>query len=112
MKIHCIIQARTNSSRLPGKIYKKIGDNSLLKMVVDRCVLAQNISRVVVAKHGGQITQDRTWGASWLDGSEEPAARFMETLSEYPCDGFVRVCADSPFIDWPIIDCAAGYKLM
>jgi len=107
MKINCIIQARTGSTRLPGKIYEKIGDNSLLKMVVDRCVLAKRINCVIVAKHGGQETQSGTWGVKWLDGPEEPAARFVKVLATYPCDGFVRVCADSPFIDAAQIERAA-----
>ena len=28
----------------------------------------------------------------------------MQVLKEYPCDGFVRVCADSPLIEPQIID--------
>lgn len=37
MKVCIGIQARTNSKRLPGKIYEKIGDLTLLEWVVRNC---------------------------------------------------------------------------
>ena len=36
MKIIIGLQARTNSKRLPGKVFKKINDKPLLSFVIDR----------------------------------------------------------------------------
>lgn len=107
MKIITIIQARTGSERLPNKVNAKIGDNTLLSMVVERCLKATVPEMVIMALHGyeGHMEvpkpNDRL---KIVEGPEEPAARFLKVLAEYPCDGFVRVCADSPFIDPEIID--------
>ena len=112
MKINCIIQARMGSTRLPGKVLEKIGKNTLLRMVVERCKLAKNIDRVIVATHDIEWSVEANiTGVEWINGPEEPAARFVKVLTEYPCDGFVRVCADSPFIDAGVIDeCAAAAR--
>jgi spore coat polysaccharide biosynthesis protein SpsF len=103
MKINCIIQARMGSTRLPGKVWADIGDKTMLEMVYERCSLAKNIDNVVVAwnSENGMVPGSRY---KFVDGPEEPAARFVKVLAEYPCDGFVRVCADSPFIDPEMID--------
>jgi spore coat polysaccharide biosynthesis protein SpsF len=108
MRIITIIQARTGSTRLPGKIFKEIGDKTLLRMVVERCLKANVPEKVVVAYHDeDRILPEEEYGVPVVGGPEEPAARFLKVLTEYPCDGFVRVCADSPFIDWGIVDEAA-----
>jgi len=111
MKINCIIQARMGSTRLPGKVLEKIGDSTLLGMVLSRCDLARNIDKVIVAWNGPKYDKAQKKDGSeryWVDGPEEPAARFVKVLAEYPCDGFVRVCADSPFIDAESVDKAAN----
>lgn len=107
MIIHTIIQARMGSSRLPGKVNEKIGDKTMLQMVYERCVLAKIPQKTVIAAHGPHM--DVTWLQDGIVvyGPEEPAARFLKVLAEHPCDGFVRVCADSPFIDAGMIDEAA-----
>jgi len=107
MIINTIIQARTGSTRLPGKINEKIGDKTLLQMVYERCAMAKLPQKTILALHGQYI--DMSWAEDVIivQGPEEPAARFLKVLAEHPCDGFVRVCADSPFIDFRDIDEAA-----
>lgn len=110
--IHCIIQARMGSTRLPGKVMKKIGTQTMLEMVVERCRLAKKIDRVIVAAHGFDVDTPafNEWPdhLEWIDGPEDVAARFVKVLRRYPCYGFVRVCADSPFIDYDNVDAAAN----
>ncbi len=115
MKINCIIQARMGSTRLPGKVEMDLGGYPMLKMVTERCQQAKNIDTVVLALHGKFHRLDWTEagapplvkGLGMVFGPEEPAARFVKVLATYPCDGFVRVCADSPFIDASVVDAAA-----
>jgi spore coat polysaccharide biosynthesis protein SpsF (cytidylyltransferase family) len=77
-------------------------------MVYERCGAAQNIDKVIIAWHSDPSLSVKWTGwpadAENVEGPEEPAARFVKVLTEHPCDGFVRVCADSPFIDQEIVE--------
>ena len=46
---HIIIQARTSSSRFYKKVTKKIGNETLLGLVINRVKMAQTIDKVIVA---------------------------------------------------------------
>ena len=106
MKINCIIQARLGSTRLPGKVMMDIAGKLMVERVWERCLGASVVDEAIVAiPHADRVEM-------WLPpanfcGALEPAVRFMQVLKEYPCDGFVRVCADSPLIEPEIIDEAA-----
>ena len=43
-----LIQARLTSKRLPGKVMKKIGNRTALKMLLDRIKKAKLIDKVVI----------------------------------------------------------------
>lgn len=112
MKINCIIQARMGSTRLPGKTMARIGDKVLLDYVAERCSLAKECAHVIIAAHGfpqtvRHLQDSKRKDYTVVEGPEEPCARFMKVLAEYPCDGFVRVCADSPFIDPDTVNAVA-----
>ena len=47
--VTAIIQARMNSSRLPGKIFCKIGEKSVLEHVIFQTLCAKTIDRVIIA---------------------------------------------------------------
>ena len=49
MKTVAIIQARMESTRLPGKVLKKIYDLPLLEHIVNRTMRARNVDEVVIA---------------------------------------------------------------
>ena len=44
-----IIQARSNSVRLPGKIFKLINNKSILEILIKRLSKSINISKIIVA---------------------------------------------------------------
>ena len=46
-KIVIIIQARFGSSRLPGKIFKKLNDKIALEHVVSRLKRCKNINNII-----------------------------------------------------------------
>ena len=109
MKINCIIQARMGSTRLPGKVMMKIAGKPIVEHVWERCRAASFVDEIVLAVPVSDWALTKgIWIAPHMTyGTVEPAARFIAALDEYPCHGFVRVCADSPLIDSGIIDEAA-----
>ena len=48
-KVGCIIQARMGSTRLPGKVLKKIGDDTVLEYMIKRVQLSKRTDLIVVA---------------------------------------------------------------
>ena len=55
--ISIIIQARLGSSRLPGKILKKIGDKSVLEYLIDRLKRSRLAEQIIVATTNEKIDQ-------------------------------------------------------
>ena len=49
MSYTVIIQARSGSTRLPGKILKKVGNKTLLEYGVERIQKAQKIKEIIIA---------------------------------------------------------------
>jgi spore coat polysaccharide biosynthesis protein SpsF len=45
----CIIQARMNSKRLPGKVLKKIFNQEMLNLLIERLKKSKKISSIIVA---------------------------------------------------------------
>jgi spore coat polysaccharide biosynthesis protein SpsF (cytidylyltransferase family) len=105
-----IIQARMNSTRLPGKVLLPIEGASMLERVVRRVQRAKSIDKVVVA-----TTEDpaddavaeaaEAMGVHVTRGSEEDVLdRFRQAAEETGATHIVRVCADSPFVDPDVCD--------
>jgi len=135
MKINAIIQARMNSKRLPGKVMKEIRGKPLIGYLMERVAMADVHEMIVVMPEGDLagslgsyvehfplrrsagshpenpfVVTSATHGR-WLafGGPEEDVAeRFRGALTKWPCDAFVRVCADSPLLDPKLIDEAIG----
>ena len=113
MKINAIIQARMGSTRLPGKVMKEIQGKPLIGYLLDRVGLCTKISQTIVAiperDLDGPLGRFLTFRMVNIStGPEDDVAkRFAIALKSYPCDAFVRLCADSPLIQPKIIDAAA-----
>ena len=112
MKINCIIQARMGSTRLPGKVMKEINGKPMIGYLIDRVRRCENMDRIVAAIPEkdldsllGRYLKKR--GVDISTGPEDDVAkRFSIALKNYPCDAFVRVCADSPLISPETVDMA------
>ena len=48
-KIGVIIQARMSSTRLPGKVLMKLGNQKVIEKIVNRLSVLQNIDLIAVA---------------------------------------------------------------
>lgn len=110
MKINAIVQARLGSTRLPGKVLMEVKGKPLLRYLVERLNCCKTPDKIIVAcpqKDFHQINLavgDLVHVFGW-DGDEmDVAGRFVACLEKYPCETFVRVCADSPLIDPTLVD--------
>lgn len=114
MTVNCIVQARMGSTRLPGKVMMEVNGKPLIGYLIDRLEQCKNINRIIVAiperdmdSPLGRYLQTRDVGIS-LGSEDDVAQRFSVALKDYPCDAFVRVCADSPLLAPAVVDAAAS----
>jgi len=110
MIINTIVQARMGSTRFPGKVMAEVAGKPLIGILLDRIVGA-SVDKTVVAIPATEENDDllhyltSRQDVEIVTGLEKDVvARFDWAIHCYPCDAFVRVCADSPFITAMMID--------
>nr|WP_249067226.1 glycosyltransferase family protein [Halalkalibaculum roseum] len=105
-----ITQARTGSSRLPGKVLKKVVEKPLLQIHLDRLNKCKNVSEMVVAttleKEDQKIDElAKEWGYHTYRGSEEDVLdRFYCAAKPFQPKWVVRVTSDCPLLDPTLVD--------
>ena len=106
-----IIQARMGSTRLPGKILKKINDETVIWNVVDRVKRVPSIDLTVVAttlSAKDDILVDYLKSTEICEvfrGSElDVLKRFYDCAVHYDADVVIRVTADDPLKDPEVIE--------
>jgi len=110
-----IIQARMGSSRLPGKVMKKIGDQPVLWYVIDRVQRAARVNRLVVATSTSSSDDEIALfcGDNAIDcyrGPEEDVLlRYYQAAQNFPADSILRITADCPLVDPALIDNLVDY---
>ncbi len=101
----CCIQARISSTRLPGKVIKRICGKPLLLHVIERVLTCELIDRAVLATStdgGTDVLADiaEQAGIGIFRGSEDDVLdRYYRILLKYKPTHVVRICADSPLVD-------------
>ena len=114
MRINAVIQARTGSTRLPGKVLRDLGGRPVLDRVVDAARTAPGIDGVLVATStapGDDAVADRAslLGVPVVRGSEDDVlSRFVQAADEHPCDAVVRLTADCPLLDPELVGLVAA----
>lgn len=111
MKKACaIIQARTDSTRLPGKVLLKILDKSILEYVIERVRRAKRVERIVVATSVKRadlkiVNLASGLGVSVYRGSEEDLLdRYYQAARLFNVKDIIRITADCPLMDPQVID--------
>lgn len=105
-----ITQARTGSTRLPGKVLKEIGGKSLLQIHLDRLKNCKTISGIIVAttvNEEDNVIFDKAikWGYTASRGSESDVLdRFYQSVKDKKPNWIVRVTSDCPLIDSGLVD--------
>jgi len=114
VRINVVIQARTGSTRLPGKVLQDLGGHPVLEWVVRAAKAATQIDTVIVATStlaGDDVVADLadSLGVPVVRGSEDDVlSRYVAALDAYPADAIVRLTADCPLLDPTLIDAVAG----
>lgn len=119
MRVLCVIQARMNSSRLPGKVILPFAGSSIIECIHERVKRSKRVNDVLV---GTSIERSdnilvkllEEKNINYFRGSlDNVLTRFASISKEYNPDFLVRITGDCPLIDPDIIDicvenCVAG----
>jgi len=109
-KVLAIIQARYDSTRFPGKVLKKINNQSILEIIIKRLSKCHNISKIIVAcsdnKSDVQIVNlCKKLKINYFTGSEHNLLeRFYKASIKFKGLNILRITADCPLIDYVIVD--------
>ena len=107
--ISAIIEARMNSSRLPGKVLKLIGDKPCLSHTIERLKKVKELDNIVVATTTNEKDQliENFCIKNNIDcfrGSEDNVLnRVLNSAKRFNVDIIVEITGDSIFIDYQII---------
>ncbi|MDE5417231.1 glycosyltransferase family protein [Labilibaculum sp. DW002] len=110
MKIVAITQARTGSSRLPNKVLKTIGEESLLEIQINRIKISKKITDIIIAttvKVEDEVIEKEAQrlGVACFRGSEDDVLdRFYQAVKLSKPDYVVRLTSDCPLLDGHLID--------
>lgn len=106
MNVGIIIQARTGSTRMPGKVVTPFfNSESILEIIIQRILSQYSANDVVLATTLSPLDDavaqlGAALGVHVFRGSEENVlSRFTAVVGRYNYDGVIRVCADNPFLD-------------
>ena len=105
-----ILQARTTSSRLPGKVLLPLEGEPMILRQLERIKRAESIDAIVVATsidpsddELARLLNDH--GYDVVRGPlDDVLARFIEALDDFPAETVVRLTADCPLISPVVID--------
>ncbi len=110
LKTLLITQARTGSSRLSGKVLKKVKGKTLLQLHLERVSKCRNISDIIVATTTSKGDEEiynlaKKLGFKSYRGSEEDVLdRFYRAAKPLNPDRIVRVTSDCPLLDPKLVD--------
>jgi len=109
--IGCIIQARMNSTRLPGKVLMNIdGKFPALFYTVEQLKNSKLLEKIVIATSSNQEDNNiekfcRKYNIKCFRGSlENVLDRYYQCAKEFGITTIVRIPADKPLIDPEIVD--------
>ena len=110
MKIVAVVQARMGSSRFPGKVMKKINNEPLIGLLLERLKISKKITNIVVATSKNQdniplikYLKDNKY--DFFQGSENDVLdRYAKAAKIFCADVILRITGDCPLIDPYMID--------
>ena len=110
MKIVAIVQARMGSTRLPGKVLKKIAGISAIEILLARLSRSKLIQEICLAT-SHNVENDQLCsviekiGYRVIRGSEtDVLERFWDAAEATSADIVVRITGDCPFVDPKLVD--------
>ncbi len=99
-----VIQARTGSTRLPGKMLRSFYQNkTLIEVVLDTMIGVFQKEQLILATTRNAKDDDleqvaTRYGIACYRGDEEDVLqRFVNVVQQYDLEYVLRICADNPF---------------
>ena len=105
MKIVAIVQARMGSTRLPGKVMKKIAGMPAIELLLKRLNHSELIDEICVATSHNVENDElcqlvEKLGYRVVRGSESDVLqRFLDAANATTADVIVRITGDCPVVD-------------
>jgi spore coat polysaccharide biosynthesis protein SpsF len=103
--VRAFIQARMSSARFPGKVLAPLNGRPVIAHVISQATQIIPIDYITVATSEAEsddplATYVQSLGVPVFRGALDSVfERFQSCLSEFPCDWFFRICADSPLLN-------------
>ena len=110
MSVVAIVQARTGSTRLPGKVLADIEGRPMLVRVLERASRARLVDRIVVATTDRPADDDvealcAAEGVACHRGSADDVLdRYAQAARRFGADTVVRLTGDCPLLDPAVVD--------
>ena len=108
-KVACI-EARYNSSRLPGKMFKSIFGKPLLQRVIERVSKSKLIDEIIIATSSNKsderiVDLGKEMRVKVYRGCENNVLeRVISANTQNKSDLIIEICGDCPLIDFKLID--------
>lgn len=110
LKISAIIEARTGSSRLPGKVVLNAGKKNFLEHLIERLKKLKSIDNIIIATTTNPsdykiVKIAKKENIKFYRGSEKNVLqRVIDAGKKFKSDIIVRITSDCPIIDINIVD--------
>ena len=108
--IAAIIQARLGSKRLPKKVFYKLGNEYLIKIMIERVKQSKQLDEIIICT-SNKLKDDKIAifckknKIKFYRGSENNVMlRYLKTAEKFKVDTIVRLTGDCPLIDPKTID--------
>jgi len=110
--ISIIVEARMGSSRLPGKVMKKILNKPVLELLIDRLKQVRSVNKIIIAttknpKDIDIVKLAKKNKVNFFRGSEDNVMQRVKNAAEkFKAKIIVSITGDCPLIDPKIIEYA------
>jgi len=103
-EIDCIIQARMDSSRLPGKVIMPILKKPLLAHIIERIMLSNYIRNIIIATTEDSVSEIRSALSNYknvkyfIGSKNNVLERYFQAARQYESEIVVRATGDNPLV--------------
>ena len=110
MRVFVIIQARLNSSRLPGKIFYKLANKTVIEWCIYRSKKVSNINGVMIVSPNDTLHRPlksyfNELNCEYFLGDEKDVlSRYYYGAKSVNADIIIRITSDCPLVDPTIVD--------
>ncbi len=117
MNIAATIQARLGSTRLPGKILKKINGKPLLEYQIERIKKSKLVNRIIIVTTKKKqdfklVNLSKKLKVNYYRGStNDVLGRVAGAIKKFNVDIHIELISDSPFTDPKILDAIIEFYL-